>query len=265
MTVDEEERRRRRSRSNFVVKRSHREYSTSFFHCVTKTHRDHHSQCSLRQHFHKMTSSSSSHDQLDDRPPHKQEDTQPPPSPQSPNEFIPSVWYEMMSQIHPGHFLVVASIPFLWRAHSGLRRSSRHLERLKHKLLHQDPNNSIMQQENDAARKAFGAAVASRALGVATHLSLGASCLLGAATIYWTGASTTQEFILKTRNWAHERRRSVDHLLGIQDRIDKDHPEVLLTQHMTEEEEMEHISAIYLPDEQWQEIEEKTNAMPTDK
>jgi len=46
--------------------------------------------------------------------------------------------------------------------------------------------------------------------------------------------------------------RRLDSWIGIHDRLDKDHPEIMLMKNMTEEEELEYISKRYVPDKDWE-------------
>lgn len=101
-------------------------------------------------------------------------------------------------------------------------------------------------------RRAVGSAIASRALRVATAGSIGIFGMTSALIFYASGCTTLNQAVSSTRQWAHSGRRRFDSRFGIQGRVDKDHPEVLLAENMTEEEELEYISKRYLPDEDWE-------------
>lgn len=107
-------------------------------------------------------------------------------------------------------------------------------------------------------RKALGSAVASRALRIATAGSVGAFGLAASGLFFLSGCQSLEQAVEATRNWAHDKRRSVDRVLlsdGV--RIDRDHPEVRAVANMTQEEEMEYIAKTYLPDEDWEQQQEE--------
>ena len=147
--------------------------------------------------------------------------------------------------LHPGHCLLLTSLPLAYRAHSiyhqPLDQAISHVVR---------PGMSLQGPEHEQLRRAVGAAVASRALRVATLASTSALGLCASLAFYSTGCRTFPEALQATRRWAHGYRRQVDTLLGIRDRVDEQHPEVVLAQSMDEQEEMEYISRTYFPAEE---------------
>jgi len=155
------------------------------------------------------------------------------------------------SWIHPGHFFLATSLPFCWSAYRGYQTP---LEGVVQSVLKHNKSSGSslpdLSKAEEHVRKAVGSAVASRALWVATSASIGGFGILTASLFYLSGCHSVEQAISSTRHWAHSGRRRVDNFFGI-DRVDKDHPEYLLTQSMSEEEELEFVSKKYLPDEEW--------------
>ena len=165
------------------------------------------------------------------------------------------------SWIHPGHFFLVSSLPFCWTAYRGYYQTP--LEQVVQNVL-KARNVPITEQlqkaDNDGIRKAVGSAVASRALRVATAASIGAFGLVTAGLFYASGCHSIEQAVANTRQWAHQTRRRMDAFFGVENRVDKDHPEYLITQSMSEEEELDFVSKTYLPDEDWEaEVETKSD------
>lgn len=104
----------------------------------------------------------------------------------------------------------------------------------------------------DGIRRAVGSAVASRALRVASSGSVGIFGVTIAVAFYASGCTTVEQAMVSTRHWAHSGRKSLDRFFGVRDRVDRDHPEYLITTAMTEEQEIEHVSKTYFPNEDWQ-------------
>lgn len=162
------------------------------------------------------------------------------------------------SWIHPGHFFLATSLPFCWSAYRGYQTP---LDRVVRDVLKgQNVPPEDLGKAQDSVRKAVGSAVASRALRVATYASVGGFGILTAGLFYWSGCNSVEEAVASTRQWAHSGRRRVDLLFGIENRVDKDHPEYLFMQSMSEEEELEFVSNNYLPDEKWVEDDGTTGS-----
>jgi len=164
--------------------------------------------------------------------------------------FVNDSLSAITSWIHPGHFFLATSLPFCWSAYRGYQTPL--LDRVVQNVLKgQNVRPEDLAKAQDTVRKAVGSAVASRALRVATYASVGSFGILTAGLFYWSGCNSVEEAVASTRQWAHNGRRRVDSFFGIENRVDKDHPEYLLMQSMSEEEELEFVANNYLPDEQW--------------
>jgi hypothetical protein len=70
------------------------------------------------------------------------------------------------------------------------------------------------------------------------------------------GWGSLQEGITATRKWARPKRKQLDEFLGVQNRVDEDHPEVQARQSMTKEQE-----AKYLAERYWKITQEKTTTI----
>lgn len=79
---------------------------------------------------------------------------------------------------------------------------------------------------------------------------------MGALVFYAAGWNSFDHAIEQVQDWAHEKRASLDGWLGVENRIDRGHAEIVAMKGMTLDEEVEYISKTYLPDEDW-ETEEK--------
>jgi hypothetical protein len=158
----------------------------------------------------------------------------------------------------PGHILLVCSLPFCIRAYRGYQRP---LEAIVQEVLLQRTGGRVKIEDakvaEEGVRRAIGSAVASRALGVATMGSIGVFGLVGALAFYASGCNTVSEAVSSTSRWGRTRRQELDSFFGVKSRVDERHPEVLVTRGMTEEEELEHISKTYFPDEDWEAEHEK--------
>jgi len=175
--------------------------------------------------------------------------------------------------IHPGHFFLLSSLPFLRGAYRGYRRPLDDMVRrvlMKQRAIAQASKSqqqkeaqrqlANLAQAEDHVRKAVGSAVAGRALYVGTLGSIGCFGLATSFAFYATGCSTLSEALARTKSWAVSGRRGLDSVLGVtkDQRYDDDHPEVILTRDMTEEEELQFLSDTYLSDEvDWSEGEDR--------
>lgn len=65
------------------------------------------------------------------------------------------------------------------------------------------------------------------------------------ASFYASGCSSIDEAVTSTREWGHQHRKKLDELLNVEDRVDKDHPEMVTVRNMTEEEEYNYVSQRY--------------------
>jgi len=178
---------------------------------------------------------------------------------------------------HPGHVLLFTSVPFCFAARRAYRKpledvvqralARRGLDAEASGISVAAVTNSAksasaaaaalldsksMSPESIEIRRAVGSAVAGRALKVATLGSVGAFGILGSFFFYLNGYRTLEEAMTSTRNWAHQRRKQVDEALNVQNRIDRDHPEVVALRGMNDQQEMEYVSKTYLPDEDWE-------------
>ena len=55
-----------------------------------------------------------------------------------------------------------------------------------------------------------------------------------------------QDALSATRRWGNVKRKKLDRLLGVKERLDDDHPEVIARKNMTREEEIEYLAKRYL-------------------
>lgn len=159
--------------------------------------------------------------------------------------------------LHPGHCLLIASLPFCYGAYQSYHQP---LEDVVENVLRRQPPGALptdLKLAEEGVRRAVGSAVAARALRVATLGSFGLFGIAGALTFYISGCQTFEEAITSTRQWAHTKRRTIDSLMGVQDRVDRDHPEVVAVSNMSHDQQLEHFSKTYLPEEDW-EAEETT-------
>lgn len=162
--------------------------------------------------------------------------------------------------LHPGHVLLLTSMPFGYGAYRGFQQPA--LDQVVGKVLarHQLPVVANLQEAEEPIRKAIGSAVAGRALRVATLASTASFCLASSFLFYANGWSSVDQAMAETREWAQGRRKAWDSYFGIENRIDRDHPEVQAVAGMTEEEELQHISNRYLPDEDWESTEDTSSS-----
>jgi hypothetical protein len=165
-------------------------------------------------------------------------------------KYVPAGFNNL--SIHPGHFLLVSSLPFCYSAYRNFQKP---LETIVNDVLMKQTAGKVKIEDlklaEDQLRRVVGSALASRALRVASAASIGGFGLFGALMFYATGGQTLQEAVANTRGWAGDGRRMLDGAFGIEDRIDLQHPEILKTRNMTEEEELEYISKTYFPTEEW--------------
>jgi hypothetical protein len=166
--------------------------------------------------------------------------------------------------IHPGHGLFVTSLPFCIMAYRGYHHT-RSLETIVDTVLkkqqqqqhHQRSSptvpiqNTMEKITDEGIRRAVGSAIAGRALKIATMGSIGVFGMAGALLFYACGWQSMAQAIDATQTVAHRYRRKLDHALGVTDRIDKDHPEYILIKDLKEEDQLQYISNVYLPNEDW--------------
>ena len=161
-----------------------------------------------------------------------------------------------LSSIHPGHACLVMSFPFCTHAYRGYHHSLRNIVVPKELLLHATTTTPPSPAE-DALRRSFGISVATRALSVATHASIGGLSLTLAAAFYMTGCTTLPQALDATKEWAHGGRRHIDRWLGVADRMDMHHPEVKEMNRLSEDEQLEVLfpSSDYMDNEHGKENE----------
>jgi hypothetical protein len=154
--------------------------------------------------------------------------------------------------IHPGHFLMVTSLPFCVSAYHNYHKP---LESIVDDVLLKRTEGKVKMADLKLAegsiRRVVGSALAARALRVSGAASVGFFGVAWALAFYATGCSTLQEAVVFTRGWAGETRRGLDRAFGIEGRIDANHAESQITKNMTEDEEMAHIAKTYFPVEEW--------------
>jgi hypothetical protein len=190
----------------------------------------------------------------------------------------------MLPSIHPGHVLLLGSLPFCIQAYRGYTAP---LDPVVHQVVAgvagttattppaaaaaaasaaagagtKLPLDQILR--DDAVRRAIGSAVAGRALRVATAGSVGVFGITAALVVYASGCSTGAQLLQTTQDRAHTIRRNVDSFFGVKDRVDRDHPEVRITVPMSEQEEMDHVVKTYFPNEEWVPPDDKAAATTT--
>ncbi len=59
------------------------------------------------------------------------------------------------------------------------------------------------------------------------------------------GWNSLEEGISETRRWGNSKRKKLDKLLGAEQRVDEDHPEVIARKAMTREEEAAYLAKRY--------------------
>jgi HEPN domain-containing protein len=59
------------------------------------------------------------------------------------------------------------------------------------------------------------------------------------------GWNSFDEGISATRRWGNSKRKKLDQLLGVEKRVDENHPEVIARKAMTREEEAEYLAKRY--------------------
>mmetsp|Transcript_14398 Transcript_14398/g.26989 ORF Transcript_14398/g.26989 Transcript_14398/m.26989 type:complete len:248 (+) Transcript_14398:74-817(+) len=91
--------------------------------------------------------------------------------------------------------------------------------------------------------------MAVRAFRVATLGTLATFGLVGAAGFYASGCRSVEEAIQSTRAWASSWRKSLQHILGTDKAVSKNHPDVIATKNMTGEEEMDYLWKKYMVDD----------------
>jgi hypothetical protein len=152
--------------------------------------------------------------------------------------------------VHPGHCLLMSSIPFCYGAYRAFHHP---LDEVVRPVLHAHkvPIHSIDSAE-EPIRRAVASAVAARALKVSSLASIGGFGIAGAIVFYAAGWNSFDGAMHGVENWAHDKRKDLDKWLGVANRIDRNHPEVTVTKGMSFDKEMEYISKTYMPDEDWE-------------
>jgi hypothetical protein len=155
--------------------------------------------------------------------------------------------------IHPGHVFFAGSLPFCLQAYRGYQKP---LDSAVHDVLKVQTRGNVsienLKLAEENIRRAVGSAVASRALRVASAGSVGLFGMATAVVFYASGCTTVEQAMSSTQHWAHAGRKGLDRFFGVTNRVDRDHREYLITKNMTEDEEIEHISKTYFPNEDWQ-------------
>lgn len=157
--------------------------------------------------------------------------------------------------IHPGHILMATSIPFCYNAYHLYHAST---DALVQTVLAAQTNGTVTMQDlqvrsatvDDGIRRSVGSVLAARALRISTVGSVGVCGISTALLLYASGTNTVEAFVEETTLWGHEFRRKVDGVFGTKDRFDKDHPEMVSMQKLSEDEQLEYISKHYLPNEE---------------
>ena len=136
---------------------------------------------------------------------------------------------------HPGNLLLATGLPACYGAYRDYYRSL-------------DPvlEKSVGARALKEGGRSLGAAVATRALGVATRGSYGVLALLGSAVFYASGCSTFTGAMESCRNWAQAGRERLTDTLGLEDENSGyNHPDYQATKGMTEEEQLEYLANKY--------------------
>jgi hypothetical protein len=72
------------------------------------------------------------------------------------------------------------------------------------------------------------------------------ACYLFISAVFFIGGwQSTEEALVTTKEWGTQKRKWLDQLLGVKERLDEDHPEVVARKKMTPEEEREYLTKKY--------------------
>jgi hypothetical protein len=147
--------------------------------------------------------------------------------------------------------MLLASMPFCYGA---FRAYHRPLNDVIQPVLraHKIPS-AMIEKAEEPIRRAVASVVAARALKVSTLASIGGFGIMGAMVFYTCGWNSFNQAVATTQDWAHVKRNYLDQWLGVKNRIDRNHPESDHIKGMSHEEELDYISRVYLPDENWEE------------
>ncbi|CAB9502084.1 Mate efflux family protein [Seminavis robusta] len=146
--------------------------------------------------------------------------------------------------IPPSYVLFGVSLPFYMRAYHLYHHSP--LDTLVGKVAQR--SNITMADLKDAdisVKRAVGFSVAGRALKVATLVSVGSFGMFGAAVFFIGDWKSLEEGVVASRRWAQSKRKTLDKFLGVEERVDEDHPEVVSRRNMTIQEESQLLAKRY--------------------
>ena len=130
--------------------------------------------------------------------------------------------------LHPGNILLATGVPSVYTAY---------------RRFHQSLDSSL---PSAAGGRDLGAAVASRALGVATRGSYGVFAILGSLVFYASGCSTFPDAVSACQRWGQAGRETLTSSLGLEDdSTGYNHPDYQATKGMTEDEELDYLSKKY--------------------
>lgn len=158
-------------------------------------------------------------------------------------ETTPIIQFSLPSYVEPSHVLLGVSLPFYFRAyqlyHAPLQNLVQTVTRKKHVTM------AELETADIGIRKAVASAVAGRALRLANLVSFGSFGMFGAAIFFLFDWKSVEEGVNVTRQWGKRHRKSLDELLGVEDRMDDDHPEVIARRNMTPDEESAYLAERY--------------------
>jgi hypothetical protein len=196
----------------------------------------------------------------------------PTPSPEPENKMSKSMVFEQwVSQksifssfsnisIHRGHVMLATSLAFGALAYRDYHRPlddiiQKALRRYHASTMIKDQNPLMnIESASDDIRRAIGSITAVRALRVATVATVSVFAFTGAISLYATGCTTFHDFFVKTRSWAVTKRQSLDKMLGVDQRLNRDlHPDIAATRGMSEEQELDYVYKTYFPQDEMQE------------
>ena len=65
------------------------------------------------------------------------------------------------------------------------------------------------------------------------------------AVFFFAGWNSLQDGVTATRGWAYSKRKKLDNFLGVEERVDEDHPDMIARRNMTREEEAKYLAERY--------------------
>ena len=161
-------------------------------------------------------------------------------------ENFPPLPPQFTQAFTPGNVLFVSSFPFCYRAYRDYHTYTQRMVQTRIAA-----NGSTAVPDNK-----LGMMVASRALGIATRGSVGLFALTGSFFFFLNGWSSLADAVQATQQWAQSRRQRLITVLGLPDNNNSDHPDLVATKHMTDEQALDYLSKKYFVSQEEEEEEE---------